>query len=434
MSFAFDDTLGAAFIGYSISCIAFGILLSQLAKYFSRYPADKVAYKVIVLSIGVIEATDQAFITHAMYHYNISDYGNPLFLLGTATWSLIVQISLGALVGLIVKICYALRVWRFSGHNYFITGIIIVLCLGQFALELLFTIDSFKLRYFVHLPELKTLGTITLGLGVLTDVVIAAALCFYLKRLRNNYKRADMVTNLMVYAVNTGILTSAISASTLLCYNLMPTNFIFIGFYFVLSKLYAISFLATLNTRRSVNNRGTDRNDSGRDIELAIGGSPAWKSRSRLSSTTPGSTTRFSSTTKLSETVTPGSSTTKFFESLQSPGSTTRFSSTTKLVETSRFSESLQSPKSAPAMIAIPDQPFRSLEPRSFGSTQSPSFSVVSPTLRNFSMPSPTLNFLGTQTPTSVLSPGSKNFSLAQSPGSELSVLLPVATPRSGHF
>jgi len=41
----------------------------------------------------------------------------------------------------------------------------------------------------------------------------------------------------------------------------MPDNLIFIALYFILSKLYANSCLATLNTRRFVQGRGTDREE-----------------------------------------------------------------------------------------------------------------------------------------------------------------------------
>jgi len=36
---------------------------------------------------------------------------------------------------------------------------------------------------------------------------------------------------------------------------------IFVALYFITSKLYAISFLATLNTRRTVGGRGTEQED-----------------------------------------------------------------------------------------------------------------------------------------------------------------------------
>lgn len=39
---------------------------------------------------------------------------------------------------------------------------------------------------------------------------------------------------------------------------MLPGKFVFMTFYFIMSKLYAVSFLATLNTRTLIRGRGTD--------------------------------------------------------------------------------------------------------------------------------------------------------------------------------
>jgi hypothetical protein len=78
-----------------------------------------------------------------------------------------------------------------------------------------------------------------------------------------NCDRSDTLINrLIVYSVNTGTLTSVFSVAVLVAYNLMPDNLVFIALYFILSKLYANSCLATLNTRRFVHGRGTDREEA----------------------------------------------------------------------------------------------------------------------------------------------------------------------------
>ncbi|PSR70460.1 hypothetical protein PHLCEN_2v13611 [Hermanssonia centrifuga] len=51
----------------------------------------------------------------------------------------------------------------------------------------------------------------------------------------------------------------------------MPDNFIFMACYFVLSKLYVNSFLATLNTRRVLRGRGTDAETNTMPTFLMVG-------------------------------------------------------------------------------------------------------------------------------------------------------------------
>ncbi|KAF5366851.1 hypothetical protein D9758_006487 [Tetrapyrgos nigripes] len=146
----------------------------------------------------------------------------------------------------------------------------------------------FQLPTVPAVANLTTIGTIALGLGAATDILTAGALCFFLKKLRiGGYRSSDkLVDNLMRYAVSTGVVTrwalcssssstgelgltnhslalnSMVSIAVVLLFNLMPHNLVFVGVFFVLSKCYAISFMATMNTRRCIRGRGTDRNGS----------------------------------------------------------------------------------------------------------------------------------------------------------------------------
>ncbi|KAJ7810784.1 hypothetical protein B0H14DRAFT_2378845, partial [Mycena olivaceomarginata] len=71
--FPVDGTLGAAFVGFSFSCVAFGVITNQTYTYFQRYPADKIAYKLIVCSyLYLNQLIDQILIEHAVYFYTIT--------------------------------------------------------------------------------------------------------------------------------------------------------------------------------------------------------------------------------------------------------------------------------------------------------------------------------------------------------------------------
>ncbi|KAG2138649.1 uncharacterized protein EDB93DRAFT_721103 [Suillus bovinus] len=257
---SFDNTLGALLVGFAVSATAFGMLTIQLFTYYRRFPQDKVAYKTLAALIWLLSFVDQAFVGYAVYFYTITNYLNPLPLTTEKPqWTLILQMTLGAIVGGIVKSCFTLRVWRFSYRNWWLTGTLFLMVFAQLGTATVFTVESFHLSSFSRMSTVKPLGTFSLAIGVATDMIIAAALCFYLQKMRSSHPTADsMVNTLIVYAVNTGLLTSTISLSTLILFNTMPTNFIFICMYFVLSKLYAISFLAALNTRKIIRGRGTD--------------------------------------------------------------------------------------------------------------------------------------------------------------------------------
>jgi len=59
----------------------------------------------------------------------------------------------------------------------------------------------------------------------------------------------------MLYAINSGLLTTICAAACLITYAVWPSEFIFIGVYFTLSKLFLNSLLATLNGREGLQNK-----------------------------------------------------------------------------------------------------------------------------------------------------------------------------------
>ncbi|KAF5348604.1 hypothetical protein D9756_009579 [Leucocoprinus leucothites] len=257
-----DHTLGAVFIGFAVACVVYGILITQVFHYFRGYPLDKSLFKITVVVLVCLETADQMFIGHLVYYYAVENWAQFTVLVqASMTWSLISAILIGSVVGTIVKTYFGLRVWRFSGRNIWITGLIIFLAFAQLGLATAYAIKAFALPGIFAARQLQVLGTISLGTGVLTDIVTAATLCYFLNRLRTGHQTSDSLVNMLCrYAINTGVLTSTVSTATVVLYNVMPdTNLFFIAFYFILSKLYAISFMATLNTRRQVRGRGTEQ-------------------------------------------------------------------------------------------------------------------------------------------------------------------------------
>lgn len=249
--FTVDGTIGSAFIGFAMSCALFGIFCGQIISYFRKYPNDRPAYKLMIVLLGALEITAVSFIGHFIYYYTIMQYGDPLALVTTEiVWTAIAQVILSSLVGAIVKFCFTMRVWRFSGRNIYITGVISLFILAHAVLGILFVIRAFELRRFIFIDKLNKIATASLSFGVITDTSIALILCFYLKGLRRTYP--GPASTLTVYAISTGALTSAVSLVTLVLYNAYPTSFYFMASYFILARLHAISFLAALNTRKIV--------------------------------------------------------------------------------------------------------------------------------------------------------------------------------------
>ncbi|KAN0129778.1 hypothetical protein V8E53_012443 [Lactarius tabidus] len=67
----------------------------------------------------------------------------------------------------------------------------------------------------------------------------------------------SMITSLMVYSINSGLLTSLLAVAMTITFVLLPSSLIWVGLYWLMSKCYVNSFLAMLNSRDHVRNRST---------------------------------------------------------------------------------------------------------------------------------------------------------------------------------
>ncbi|KAJ3487589.1 hypothetical protein NLI96_g3423 [Meripilus lineatus] len=111
--------------------------------------------------------------------------------------------------------------------------------------------------------EIGPRSTVTAGLSfaALTDLLISAALIYYLLRSRTGYKKTDhIVQRLMIFSVNTGLITMVCSIAVILSFAFVNNSLLFAGLYSAASKLYSNSLFGTLNARQQL--RKSDSNDS----------------------------------------------------------------------------------------------------------------------------------------------------------------------------
>ncbi|KAG1740210.1 uncharacterized protein EDB91DRAFT_364508 [Suillus paluster] len=91
---------------------------------------------------------------------------------------------------------------------------------------------------------------LSLGMATLDDFLIASSLCYLLATSKTGFTKTDMTLRALVrYIIHTGCLTSICSIACIVALAVMPDNFIYLGFEFLLSKLYVNSYFALLNAR-----------------------------------------------------------------------------------------------------------------------------------------------------------------------------------------
>ncbi|KAF8235929.1 hypothetical protein L208DRAFT_1457858 [Tricholoma matsutake] len=229
---AIDNSMGAMLIGTLMSSMLLGITYVQSFYYFIEYRMDPWYLKSLVISTVVLDTAQMLLISYSIYRWLITDYNNPIGL-EPLLWSGLVEPLPTALTSMLVQGFFTLRVW----HRCTIAWIIL----------------SMQLEKFTDLRALLPLVIVVSALSVGADVIISASLVILLSRARTAFKRSNTIINkLMLFVINTGVLTSCIAIACLISVLAWPTSMIYASFYFCLGRSYVNSLLAILNGRKHI--------------------------------------------------------------------------------------------------------------------------------------------------------------------------------------
>ncbi|RDB18041.1 hypothetical protein Hypma_000871 [Hypsizygus marmoreus] len=255
-----NATYGSAFIGLIVGAVLYGVTLLQTFLYYRQYPQDSRLTKFLVFLLWVLDTAHLVLCTMSIYWYLVTNFANPLALNKT-TWSMDLQTDCNGLIGLIVECFFARRVWAMSG-NILLTGVIVILACIHFGLGIVFTIKSFILIDLDKFPQLIWVTSAGLGSAAAADIIIACALCYYLTKNKTGFSRTDsLITTLIAYSLTTGLITSVIAFIAVVTFAIMPKNYVWLAFFWVLGKCYVNSFLAALNSRESLREKVNPHGD-----------------------------------------------------------------------------------------------------------------------------------------------------------------------------
>ncbi|EIN05594.1 hypothetical protein PUNSTDRAFT_137699 [Punctularia strigosozonata HHB-11173 SS5] len=252
-----DNTLGALLVGGLCAAALYGITCAQTFIFLQNHPEERRSFKLFIAGLWGLDTFDMCLTSHVLYWYLVTNYAN-FSALAVPVWSILLHVSVTSISDFIVRSMFARRVWRLSKGNYIITGVIVAVSLIDLICGIIITVKAFGVQSFLGLSKIANLLYLNFGAGVTSDLVVAITLAWYLWNSRTGFAKMDSLVNvLMLYTINTGLLTALDACFGLICYAVMPTNFVFIAAYLLLSKLYLNSYLYSLNAREYIRERGS---------------------------------------------------------------------------------------------------------------------------------------------------------------------------------
>jgi hypothetical protein len=249
------ETLGALFVGATVSAVLSGVTILQAVMYYRRYADDWWVYRYSVGILWALETLHVALCTYTLYLFLIQFFGDLVGALEYNVWSMKWRLSVNDFLIVYIQGLYAIRLWQVGRHFHkaliCFVSLAVVASLGT-AICAVVVYDAHITPNLTSASSTKTSIYIFFSTTAVTDLIIALPMFYYLHKSRAAIhvpSTATVLLRLMRLVLMSGLATSGCSLLTLISYIVWPQSLAFLGIHFVLSKLYINSLLAMLNSR-----------------------------------------------------------------------------------------------------------------------------------------------------------------------------------------
>lgn len=182
-----------------------------------------------------------------MYDRFIHKFGDAVAV-QSADWVFNTDPAMTAIIGAMVQAFFAWRVKILTG-SISLTILILLTCLIQLLSGLATAVACGIVKEFVQFQKFQVVVILWLAFSAVTDIIIAVALVFTLKKNRTGFTSTDdIIDRLIRTTVQTGALTAVVALIDLIAF-VTSTSGLHLAFNFPLAHLYTNSLLSSLNAR-----------------------------------------------------------------------------------------------------------------------------------------------------------------------------------------
>lgn len=243
------NLLGGYLVGTILVAILLGATTVQAWLFFSRFPADGVWIKVVILTLMATQMLNLGCLMATLWPIlvQLTFFVRPTWLSELFLYSTVISSTL-------VHFFFINRIKRMKKWPWLALIIATAaLCTFGFGMR---TAIAGTLQDTVHPPLTHSghdpgiIGWCTFQ--AVTDLLIAGSMIVHLQSVRTGFPQTDRALNLMVlYAISTGLVTSLLALAVLFAFTLYTRsmNFFFICITVSLGGVYTGTLLANLHAR-----------------------------------------------------------------------------------------------------------------------------------------------------------------------------------------
>ncbi|KAJ7755673.1 hypothetical protein DFH07DRAFT_486264 [Mycena maculata] len=253
-AFPLNLTLGPIINGAFFSVFFFGLICMQTINYLKQFPNDIFLTKCLVIFLWVLQLAYTACICQGAYTMSVTDFGELLSLLYTP-WGLNLAVVIGSVIDHSVQAFFVARIYRATGALYLSILLWIAVAFLQ-GISLMLAVEAI---IFDSIPlvgeKWRWVLTLLFFGDAALDVVNACVLCVYLKvqrRTTASRSTAAVLDHLVVYTLQTGLITSFVALGAAISFRVAPEDYIWTAFFMAMPGSFTSALLANINNRKNL--------------------------------------------------------------------------------------------------------------------------------------------------------------------------------------
>lgn len=271
---SFEAAFGPLYVGSLLAMGLFGITTLQMYFYYRHYPKDEPWLKVLSGVVWILDVVHIALVGHVVYAYVIACFADPEAGMRLNTWSITTSLLLNVIIAVFSQCFFAHQIHTLCHpkHRWWVSSLVIFFVLAHFGSGVGAAVRFYGLKELRDMQEATVVSVIFGTTAVVSDIIIAVALCKIFTSNRPTAMKATLraINVLILYAINRCILTSIAAIVEVALFRMLSTPFWAIAVDFVIGKLYINSYFAALNARSSVTRRTLRDEDHVTDISPSI--------------------------------------------------------------------------------------------------------------------------------------------------------------------
>ncbi|CAE6374959.1 unnamed protein product [Rhizoctonia solani] len=245
------DAFGPFVTGVMLQQMFLGVFCVQVYDYWRIFPTDTTFNRLVVGSLTIMTILQGVMDYINLYRNAVTYYGDFL-MFDSQDWSLFWEIGVTAIIGSIAQAFFLERAFSATKSK------IVLIFVGTFiAVSLGFGIaSSVEFQRIVNLSKVPEIPIPIIGWLTMTavlDVLISAILIYTLLRVRTPFRKTEaVITKIIRVTMETSSLTASIAVINLVLYLSLPGEAYHLLPQLVMGKMYAISVMVTLSSRRDL--------------------------------------------------------------------------------------------------------------------------------------------------------------------------------------